>query len=226
MATNSGARATTPRRGASAGADQRTPARGSRNGTGARPAARTSAVPSRSAPGDASQPTRSAAAASHPSRGSNAVATTVAAAAPRLDTGGSGPRLSSAASISAPAPAPAARRAGTVLRVCAMRCTSVRSLALVRPKRTSVAGSTKPPSSDSSGSAPSSARRKCLMPGRRFGLGSRQPSTTSHSSYGRSRRRSARRGRRRPSLRAVLAGPWPRTGFSPVHASYRHNASE
>ena len=68
-ATNSGASATTPRSGASAGADHRTPARGSRNGTGARPAARTSAVPSRSAPGEASQPTRHAAAASQPIRG-------------------------------------------------------------------------------------------------------------------------------------------------------------
>jgi hypothetical protein len=148
-------------------------------------------------------------------RGRSATTRPAAAAAAATENGGSGPRPASAAATRPPHAAPAPRRVttrpgiGTVL----MRVT------WVSPKRSSVAGSTRPPSTES----PPSTRRKTARSwrglGRSSGSGWSAASIASHSSAGMSRRLEASPGRRLPTRLAVAAGLAARTGLEPVHAS-------
>ena len=223
IAGNSGARATVPRIGAAAGSDHARPVRGARTGEHASATPTTSAVPSyRFQP---SQATKPAAARSQPARGRSATPIATAAAAAVLEKRGFGPRVSSPASASPPAAAPATPRVTTSAE--RPLGSARRRAAVVRwiPNRSSVSGSRSPPLSRSSDAASASPLRRARRGGRRSGTGSSAASTHSQGSWGRSGRSEASAGSRRPSRLAVAAGLGPRTGFVPVQASYRVSAS-
>ena len=221
--TNTGARATVPRSGARIGTDQSSPARGSRNGIGSAAATRIRAVPWRSASGATSQAQSAPATRIQAMRGSSITARAAIPAAAAAENDGSGPTVSRTPNAippaSRPAPSlpgnrglPASQPAGRDQRLR-------RRSAVARPTRLSVAGSTSPPWSSSSGTAAASAARSAAGSGRRAGSTSSASSIASHSSSGRSRRSRASEGSGRPRRRAVAAGPPARMGFLPVHAS-------
>ncbi len=104
------------------------------------------------------------------------------------------------------------------------RCSSVRTLVRIRtavsPKRSSVSGSTSPPSSERSLSTSASTSRSSTGAGRHAGL--RVQRGVHHlAQLGRQVGRGSRRsgGSGLPTRRAVAAGLAARAGLLPVHAS-------